>query len=222
MKFKAIIFDFDGVLFDSEKFHLQACNEVFKSLGFNIPEHEYFQHYVGLSDREMFPLILNIKKIEIKHDPLKILINKKIETYKKIIDGKKTLAGFLNVKTFINKYFKRIEHFAICSGSTKIELETVLNKLEGGQLKKFFNPIITSENVSIGKPSPEGYLLTAKQLGLLPEHCLAIEDTQKGASAAKTAGMRVAALSISNSNYKNVDLIAKSYDEIDNWVSELA
>ncbi len=50
MNYSAIIFDFDGVLFDSEKIHLQACNEVFQTLGFIVPEAEYFQRYVGLSD----------------------------------------------------------------------------------------------------------------------------------------------------------------------------
>jgi beta-phosphoglucomutase len=61
----AIIFDFDGVLFDSEKIHLHACNQVFQNLGFTISENEYFQSYVGLSDNEMFDLILKSKNIQL-------------------------------------------------------------------------------------------------------------------------------------------------------------
>ena len=223
MKFKAIIFDFDGVLFDSEKIHLQACNEVFHTLGFNIPEEEYFQHYVGLSDNEMFPLILNDKNIKCDSSQLKALRANKINAYKTIINRSKSLDGLLNVKSFISSYVHKVDYFAICSGATREEIEITLNKLENGTLRKYFKTIITIDDVSLGKPSPEGYLLAASRLGLQPEHCLAIEDTSKGASAAKDAGMCVAAINpfLSKADFKNVDLIAKNYGEIDTWLKGL-
>lgn len=220
MKFKAIIFDFDGVLFDSEKIHLQACNEVFSTLGFNIPEEEYFQRYVGLSDNEMFPLILNDKNIKCESAQLKVLRASKVNAYKTIINRSESLDGLLNVKRFIDSYVHKVDNLAICSGSTREEIESTLNKLENGTLRKYFKTVITIDDLNVGKPSPEGYLLAANRLGLQPQHCLAIEDTQKGASAAKASGMSVAVIttSINNPEFKNVDLIAKSYEEIDAWI----
>jgi len=218
MKFKAIIFDFDGVLFDSERIHNQACNGVFHTLGFNISEEEYFQCYVGLSDNEMFPLILNGKNIACDTVKIPVLIEQKINAYRAIINNRKSLDGFLNVKDFVYAYSKQVDYLAICSGSTRVEVETTLNKLENGTLRNFFSQIITSEDVCNGKPSPEGYLLTAQRLKILPQDCLVIEDTQRGATAAKLAGMSVVALSINKADFENVDLIASNYEEIDTWI----
>lgn len=218
MKFKAIIFDFDGVLFDSESIHLQACNKVFHALGFNVSEEEYFKNYVGLSDNEMFPLILKDKKIKCDSNELNMLKESKINAYKNIINNSAFLDAFLNVKDFIISCSKIIDKFAICSGSTREEVETTLNKLENGELQKYFHHITTIEDVNIGKPSPAGYLLTANRLGISPQSCLAIEDTQKGATAAKNAGMRVAAISLTNANITNVDIVARNYTEIDDWI----
>lgn len=223
MKFKAIIFDFDGVLFDSEKIHNQACNEVFYTLGFNVSDEEYFQRYVGLSDNEMFPLILNDKNIKCEPDQLKALRTSKINAYKTIINRSESLDGLLDVKSFINSYMHKVDYFAICSGSTREEIDTTLDKLENGTLRQYFKTIITIDDVNVGKPSPEGYLLAAKSLGLQPQHCLAIEDTPKGASAAKSAGMSVAVITtlLNKPYFNDVDLIANSYEEINTWIQGL-
>lgn len=219
MKYKAIIFDFDGVLFDSEKIHLQASNQVFRELGFTISEKEYFQRYVGLSDNDVFDFILNEKNIQFNPEQVKSLRQDKVAAYKKIINSSEFLYGISNVKNFIEAY-EAIARFAICSGATREEIESTLEKLENGKLKKYFKYIISIEDVAKGKPSPEGYILTAQRLNLSPQHCLAIEDTPKGVSAAKDAGMSVVAIttSLSKSHFSNVDFIAENYNEIDAWI----
>jgi len=63
-----------------------------------------------------------------------------------------------------------------------------------GKLLSYFDTIVTSDDVKTGKPSPEGYLLTAQQLDVLPSQCLVIEDTPHGVKAAKSAGMQVIGL----------------------------
>lgn len=221
MQFKAIIFDFDGILFDSEKIHLQACNQVFQLLGFTISEQEYFQLYVGLSDNEMFPLILNNKNIKFDIEQIENFRKQKIKAYKEIINNNESIDSFLDVKNFIRLYANKNKLFAICSGSTRIEIDATLEKLERGELKDLFTDIITIDDISKGKPSPEGYLLAAKRLNISPEYCLAIEDTQTGATAAKNAGMKVAAVSVNHTDYKNVDLIAKNFEEIHEWITKI-
>jgi beta-phosphoglucomutase len=219
MKYKAIIFDFDGVLFDSEKIHLQACNHVFSDFGFTISEEEYFQHYVGLSDNEMFPLILNEKAIIVDSSKIKSLRQHKVNAYKEIINRNESLSGLPNLVAFIEKARRTINHFAICSGATREEIDTTINKLESGRLQKYFTSIIAVEDVQSGKPSPEGYLLAAKRLNIPPQFCLAIEDTPKGIHAAKSAGMDVAAITSSNakSHLSEATFVADDFIEIANW-----
>lgn len=220
MKYKAIIFDFDGVLFDSEPIHLQAYNEALYELDFNIAEQEYFQRYVGLSDQELFVLLFKDKDIPYESKQINELMAKKVHAYKSIIDSSHSLEGLFHVQRFISTYAEKVDDFAICSGATREEINTTLNKLDNGELKKYFKHIITIDDVSKGKPSPEGYLLTARCLNISPQYCLAIEDTPKGASAAKEAGMSIAALtsSLAHSQFNNVDLVAQNFDEIDQWI----
>lgn len=220
MNYKAIIFDFDGVLFDSEKIHLQACNQVFETLGFTIPETEYFKHYVGLSDNEMFELILNNKNIPYTADQSIALRQNKIHAYQAIINQSKSLDGVSNVKKFLESYSEVINHFAICSGATREEIDATLNKLEAGMLKKYFKHIVSINDINKGKPSPEGYLLAASLLNTLPHHCLVIEDTPVGITAAKNAGMHVVALTTTHnkSSLIQADFIASDYDEINAWL----
>ncbi|MCD6040005.1 MAG: HAD-superfamily hydrolase [Gammaproteobacteria bacterium] len=222
MKFKAIIFDFDGVLFDSEKIHLQACNQVFKDLGFTISEDEYFQAYVGLSDNEMFDLILKNKNIKLSSDQVKALRKRKIIAYKDYVTSQVSLDGVRGVKEFLEIHAKIIDHFAICSGATREEIEATLRKLEQGKLRIHFKHIISIDDIKLGKPSPEGYLLAANRLNVLPPYCLAIEDTPVGIAAAKAAGMTVVGIATSHEKkaLKNADFVADSYNEINSWIKE--
>lgn len=220
MKFEAIIFDFDGVLFDSEKIHLHACNQVFKDLGFTIPEDEYFQAYVGLSDNEIFDLILKNKNIQLSSDQVIALRKRKIIAYKDYVTSHVSLDGVSGVKEFLKIHARIIDHFAICSGATREEIEATLIKLEQGKLRAHFKHIVSIDDIRLGKPSPEGYLLAANRLNVLPQYCLAIEDTPIGIAAAKSAGMTVIGITTTHEKavLKNADFVANSYHEINSWI----
>lgn len=99
-----------------------------------------------------------------------------------------------SVDKYIDYIYQRIPKLAICSGSTRNEIMAVLTKFKQGELQTYFDTIVTSEDIQQGKPSPEGYLLTAKRLNVSPNQCLVIEDTSHGIEAAKLAGMHVIAL----------------------------
>lgn len=220
MKYKAIIFDFDGVLFDSEKIHLYACNQVFKAIGFTITEEKYFQCYVGLSDNQMFDLILKDMNVSLPQEKVMSLRRNKIAAYKAYVARSASLDGVPGVKKFIQTYVQTINNLAICSGATNEEIEATLVKLENGELRQHFKHIISIDNISKGKPSPEGYLLAANRLSTPPNHCLAIEDTPVGIAAAKGAGMTV--IGITTSHDKSVlghaDFVASNYKDIGEWL----
>lgn len=222
MKHKAIIFDFDGVLVDSERMHLQAANQVFSSLNFTIHETEYFQRYVGLPDNIVFDLILKEKNLSFRPEEIEIMKQNKISAYKNIIQQLPFIHGIPGVKPFIDTMAEKMEHFGVCTAAAREEVETTLEKLEHGSLKKYFKTIVTIDDVCEGKPSPEGYLLAAQRLLVSPHQCLVIEDTQKGANAAKAAGMDVVAITTSHekAHFKHVDFIADNYQEIADWIQK--
>jgi len=192
--YEAVIFDFDGVIIDSELIHYKACCSVFSEIGLTLSRAEYFEKYLGLSDKQMFPEILDEKGYSATPDVTEQLISKKIEAYNGFINEVDRLPVIKGLEEYIDYAVQHFNKFAICTGSTKVEVMTALKKMDHQKLTSCLTVIITAEDIQHGKPSPEGYLLTAKQLEVSPNKCLAIEDSPHGIKAAKAAGMYVIAL----------------------------
>jgi len=220
MNFSAIIFDFDGVIFDSERFHLQAYNQIFKDYNFSLSYTEYLSKYIGLSDEPFFHQVFPEKKIAITNDKINNIIARKKEIYLSILANSEKVEPLLGLVDFLYKVKKIIKNFSICSGTSRQELLEALNNMQPNDLKNYFDFITTIEDVKKGKPSPEGYLLTAKKLNMAPEKCLVIEDTQHGIEAAKAANMTVIGLSENLNELKNANYLARNYEEIFHWLTE--
>lgn len=217
---KAIIFDFDGVMFDSEPIHWEACNSVLIHVGFTIPYGDYLKRYVGLADAEMFPQILSDYGYNIAPDEIRQLVKQKVKAYEHIIESSNDVKSVPGLAKFIEYVRQDVPALAICSASTRGEINAVISKIENGDLKKYFEVLTTSEEVSAGKPDPEGYLKTAKKINVNPEQCLVIEDTKNGVLAAKNAKMKVVAITTTNKKdvLKDADLVVDSFQELmDKW-----
>lgn len=192
--FDAVIFDFDGVLYNSEPLHLKACNTVFKPYQIAIDEDQYYKNYVGLSDQELFPIILASANYPYHASMISELVNLKVAEFKRIIHQDTTFTDNQTITVVLDHLLKANKKLAICSGATRDEIVTVLSKLEDGKMAPYFKTIISINDVSMGKPSPQGYQLTSERLNVPPHRCLVIEDTPTGIKAAKAAGMFVAGL----------------------------
>lgn len=192
--FQAVIFDFDGVILDSEPLHYEACCHVFKTLELTLNYAEYVEKYLGLSDKEMFPKFFSARNYHFSRDEMNVFFEEKTKQYQEIIRQCDNLPMIDSVDQYIDYISKKVPKLAICSGSTRNEILAVLMKLKQGGLQPYFNAMVTSEDVQHGKPSPEGYLLTAQRLNVSPNQCLVIEDTPHGVEAAKAAGMYAIAL----------------------------
>ncbi|WP_058477984.1 HAD family hydrolase [Legionella steigerwaltii] len=190
----AIIFDFDGVILDSEPIHYEAYCLVLKPLGIAISYAEYMEKYLGLSDKDAFPKLLHHKGLSYSEAEVQRLMQQKTAIYTNIISTSDSLPLIVDFDQFLFKIAPKVKKIAICSGSSRGEITTVLSKVRQGKLHAYFDTIVTAEDVQVGKPSPEGYLLTAKRLDVAPERCLVIEDTPYGVKAAKAAGMQVIGL----------------------------
>lgn len=214
--FEAIIFDFDGVILDSEPLHYEACCYALNPLGITINYSEYMEKYLGLSDKDMFPKLLHNEGFSYSDIEIKHLIQQKAKAYMNIINTRDPLPLVVDFEQFIFKIASKVKKIAICSGSSHSEINTVLSKVRQGKLYAYFDTIVTTEDVQRGKPSPEGYLLTAERLNVVPGDCLVIEDTLHGVKAAKAAGMQVIGLMTTYDRHQflTADKVIRGYRQL--------
>jgi len=191
----AVIFDFDGVITDSEILHFRAFNTVLAGLGLELTKKEYYSTYLGLSDKDCYKALIAEGRLDIKPSQVAELIRKKTRIFEELArtDGK-VIEG---VRPFLDLLASNAIPMAICSGALRAEIELIL---EDSGLRDFFKAIVSTEQVKRGKPHPDGFLLTLKKLNqrlrapLPAKQCVVIEDSHWGLQAAKAAGMHTVAV----------------------------
>lgn len=205
---KAVIFDMDGVLVETEPFHTRAVKEILEEAGIDISEDEILE-YVGLAYPEKLKIIFSKKSTD---RDIPELLKKIHQRYRDLIKGKvKLMEGALElIEKFSNNGFK----IALVTASNDSQTSIVLSNTD---MKKYFDIVVTSNDVKNKKPDPECYLLASKKLEIKPDQCLVIEDSVYGVTAAKKAGMKCIALTSTTdrNKLKDADLIVDSLNEID-------
>ena len=207
---KAVIFDMDGVLIDSEPLWRKAMIEGFASIGVLITE-EDCKKTTGNRLKEVVEYWfekLNIHDVlptEIEHRIINMLV--------KLINNEgKAISGVIEVINFCNN--KNIKIGLATSSSNQL-MEAVLEKLN---LKNTFKSSISAENMEYGKPHPEVFLNCASQLQISPLECIVIEDSINGVIAAKAAFMSVIALpeheNINNHKFSIADYKLNNMQEV--------
>ena len=179
---KAVIFDMDGVIIDSEPIHFEVDMQTMKDFGCSISKEE-LNKYVGTTNEYMYSDIKNTYKI---NKPLDEIIRYRSELVKtKVIES--DLAPIKGIKELLSDLKEKNIPAAIASSSPRDFIEVVVSKF---QLEDYFNCIVSGEEVENGKPAPDIYVETAKKLRVSPEECIVIEDSKNGVLAAKEAGMK--------------------------------
>ena len=192
---RAVIFDFDGIITDSEILHLRAFNRVLAQYDLEIATKDYYKDYLGLSDIDLFKLLVDKNLLQADEKSIEnLLVQKKgvfeelAKTEGRIIEG---------VRDFLEMLGKNDIPMAICSGALLVEIELIL---EEANLRSFFEAIVSAEQVKKGKPHPEGFLLSLQKLNekrqnpVLAEQCIVVEDSRWGLEAARAAGMHTIAV----------------------------
>ena len=192
---QAIIFDFDGVIADSEPLHYAAFRHVLAEERIPLTESQYYTDYIGLDDKGCFSAILTRHSHILSPDVIANLIRRKSIYFNQHVTA--NLRLFEGVVDFISMVAKRWP-LAIVSGALHDEIEQIL---AGAELRAAFQAIISAEDVNEGKPDPEGFLKgldalnrSAGQPTMKPADCLVIEDTIPGVDSARAAGMRCLAV----------------------------
>ncbi|HAP16120.1 MULTISPECIES: HAD family hydrolase [Lactococcus] len=185
-KYKAVIFDMDGVLVDTEQFYAQRREEFFSS--HNIPIH-HMRHsdFIGGNMREIWPQILGI---DFDHEKAEALQTAYLEFKDRTPLPYKELL-FPDVKDVLDSL--RADNFKIglASSSAMQDIEEMLD-IHG--LRSYFESILSGNDLKATKPHPEIYQLSMKALNVKPEETLIIEDSEKGITAGKAAGAMVWAI----------------------------
>jgi HAD superfamily hydrolase (TIGR01509 family) len=195
---RAILFDFDGVIVNSEPLHLLAFQEVLQAEKIPLSEEEYYQHLIGFDDRGAFQHLYKMRKRELEPKTLLRLLTRKGEMTMELI-GRRQYQALAGVEEFVRGLWRHYP-LAIVSGARRDEIEAML---EGVRLRDCFPTIVGAEDVSVGKPDPAGYLLAARLVSqrehthLQPGDCLVIEDAPTVVRSTRQAGFRV--LAVANS-----------------------
>ena len=192
----AVLFDFDGVLVNSEPLHFYSFHEVLLKEKIQISEQDYYQEMLGLADRDGFKLVYQKQHRELDPGTLLRVMTRKSETMMELIYRRqfKALPG---VEEFVRGLWRSYP-LGICSGARREEIEAMLT---GIALRDCFKVIVSADDCAIGKPNPAGYLMAMQELArksegvFKPADCLVIEDSPAVVRSARKAGFKVLALS---------------------------
>lgn len=197
---RVVIFDFDGVITDSEILHLRAFNRVLAQHNIEITTKDYYKEYLGLTDVDCFKALADEGRMKLDRRGIEELVRQKNQVFEEMVE---TEGGIIEgVRDFLDMLKRNDIRMAICSGALLAEIELILGQ---ARLGSFFEAIVSAEQIKKGKPAPEGFLLTLEKLNenrqepISGEQCIVIEDSHWGLEAAKAAGMHTIAVTNSYS-----------------------
>jgi beta-phosphoglucomutase len=210
---KAVIFDFDGVIADSEALHYKALNAVFNRYGVDVPKEIHWQKYLGYTDRENIEAVNRDYQMGLEDVKIQELIAEK----KLVFDDLVANGSFIidGVGKFIQRLIDGGIRLAICSGALRSDIDLML---AGSSFVDAFEVIVTADDVKHGKPDPEGYLMVLEKLNqsvhdqIKAANCVVVEDSHWGLEAAKSAGMNPIAVT---TTYARDELGTKAQKVVD-------
>ncbi|MDA3851756.1 MAG: beta-phosphoglucomutase [Spirochaetaceae bacterium] len=180
---RAIIFDLDGVLVDTAKYHYKAWRKLAQELGFDFTEQQNHR-FKGVSRMASLELLLDIAGLSFSQEEKREMADKKNRWYLEYIDG----IGPEEVLPGVFDFLKELQgaSFKMVLGSASKNAPKIMERT---QLLPFFDEIIDGNIVSKAKPDPEVFTLGAKRVGIPFDQSVVFEDAPAGIQAANTAGM---------------------------------
>ena len=183
MKRKGFIFDLDGVIVDTAKYHYLAWKKLAKKLGFEFT-HEQNELFKGVSRKRCLEILLEIGAIKVTQEQFDRWMIEKNQDYLVYIEEMDASEILPDVPKVLN--YLKDKNISIALGSASKNAKPILEKVN---LLSYFDVIVDGNNVTKAKPDPEVFLMAAQQLGVPAENCIVFEDAVAGIRAANAAKM---------------------------------
>jgi beta-phosphoglucomutase-like phosphatase (HAD superfamily) len=217
MPLRAIIFDFDGVLADTEPLHLRAYQDVLAAEGITLTGHDYYSRYLGFDDAGAFRLMGSDAGCTWTAEDIARLVMTKARRIEALEQDQSVL--FPGAADAVRRA-AAVFPIAIASGARGAEIRRVL---ERERLMEYFAAIVAAEDTPVSKPSPEPYLhalarlTSSRSAEIAAAECVAIEDSPWGLQSARAAGLRTVAVahSYDASKLHSADLVINAIASFD-------
>lgn len=181
-KYKALLFDLDGTLVDSEHFHFSTWNELLAESNVKLEYEDFLKNYAGIPLPGNASRLKDLYEIETSLDEL--ISRKELLTVERLKTSEINLMPF--VQETLDYFHGKELAMVLVTASKRLDVNEMFNK---NGLAKYFNFLVTRSDVTNSKPDPESYNLAVEKLALPKEECLVFEDTLNGLRAAKAAGL---------------------------------
>jgi len=210
MSLRAIVFDFDGVLADTERLHLVALRETLETRGWTLTDDDYYKFFLGYDDRGCVTEFARREGVTLDDATLASLLEHKETRYAALADAGQVL--YPNARACIERLADSFP-LAIASGSLRGEIEWIL---ERNDLLAHFSVIVGADDVAEGKPAPDSYRRAVDLLGVAGHEAIAIEDSPWGLQSALGAGLHTVGITNSYAAPALTDAhhVVASLDEI--------
>jgi beta-phosphoglucomutase len=213
---RAVIFDFDGVIANSEPLHFAAFRDVLEQEGIAFTERQYYASYLGYDDVGVFRAVADDRQVKWSAEAIAALAERKAARLEEIEREHSML--FPGAVEAIERLAATFP-LAIASGALKAEILRVLNS---AQLTRHFRAIVAAEDTPASKPAPDPYLQAVTMLSaamgepLAGAECVAIEDSRWGLESARAAGLRTIAIThtYDAASLGEADLVIASLDAL--------
>lgn len=189
IQMKAVLFDMDGVLLDSETYICAAAVEMFGEKGYQVSPND-FKAFTGMGENRYLGGVAEKHGIPFDLKPDKA---RTYEIYARLVRGKLRLLP--GARAFVEQCLRRNLKTALASSADRVKVE--INLTETGLHPELFQAIVCGEDIEQKKPAPDIFLRAASLLQTQPGDCLVVEDAVSGVTAGKAAGCRVLALTTS-------------------------
>ena len=207
---KAVIFDMDGVIVNSEPLHRKAYFDMFEEFNLNVSNRLY-ESFTGKSTSAICKELCKIFDLSISHE--KLMLSKR-KHFKTIFDNDPEFQMIDGALSLIKNYFYNNLTLILASSASMTNINRIFKKFD---LDKFFKAKISGADLKESKPNPEIFIKAAKLSGFNKSECIVIEDSTNGVIASKSAGIYCIGFNSPNSknqNYDKADLVVSNFNEI--------